>query len=124
VTENQTDCAVTAPLGWGRAGLGAPGIVGDMGDNFEVVVDVEAALDQAPRLARTVISWLTAEGTIDAPSRPTCAASSKSCASPRQATGTGGSWQSWRMSPTADHRSALRQALVEQRQESGDNPHT
>jgi hypothetical protein len=37
-----------------------------MGDNFEVVVDVEATLDEAPRLGRTMIAWLTVEGIIDA----------------------------------------------------------
>lgn len=37
-----------------------------MGDNFEVAVDVEATLDDAPPLASTVIEWLTAEGIIDA----------------------------------------------------------
>ena len=37
-----------------------------MGDNFEVAVDVEATLDEAPRLASTIIEWLTAEGIIDA----------------------------------------------------------
>jgi uncharacterized protein (DUF2345 family) len=42
------------------------GIVGDVGDTFEVAVDVEATLDEAPRLASTVIEWLTVEGIIDA----------------------------------------------------------
>lgn len=37
-----------------------------MGDAFEVVVDVEASLDEAPGLASTVLAWLTAEGIIDA----------------------------------------------------------
>jgi hypothetical protein len=36
-----------------------------MGDTFEVVVDIEATLDEAPRLADTVIGWLSAEGIID-----------------------------------------------------------
>jgi hypothetical protein len=35
-------------------------------DTFEIAVDVEATLDEASRLANTVIEWLTAEGIIDA----------------------------------------------------------
>src|SRR2546421_12283429 len=52
------DCAPAQPV--------HAGIVGDMGDSFEVVVDVEATLDQAPRLGGPMISWLTVEGVIDA----------------------------------------------------------
>ncbi len=37
-----------------------------MGDSFEVVVDVDATLDEAPRLGRTAIAWLTGEGIIEA----------------------------------------------------------
>ena len=36
-----------------------------MGDNFEVVVDVEATLDETPRLASRIVSWLATEGMID-----------------------------------------------------------
>jgi hypothetical protein len=36
-----------------------------MGDNFEVVVDVEATLDEAPRLGMMMIAWLGVEGIID-----------------------------------------------------------
>jgi hypothetical protein len=44
----------------------SPGIVGDMGVSFEVVVDVEATADEAPLLGRTLIEWLTVEGVIGA----------------------------------------------------------
>jgi len=37
-----------------------------MGDSFEVVVDVDATLDQAPRLGTAMIAWLTVEGIIEA----------------------------------------------------------
>jgi hypothetical protein len=42
------------------------GILDAVGDVFEVAVDVVATLDEAPRLAGTVIEWLTVEGIIDA----------------------------------------------------------
>jgi hypothetical protein len=37
-----------------------------VGDNFEVVVDVEATLAEAPELADAVLRWLVAEGLVDA----------------------------------------------------------
>jgi len=43
-----------------------PGIVVGMGDNFEVAVDVEAAAEEAPGLASTIIEWMTVEGIIHA----------------------------------------------------------
>src|SRR5262245_57089849 len=48
------------------AGRAPWGIVCNMGDYFEVAVDWEATLDEAPRLASTMIAWLTVQGIIDA----------------------------------------------------------
>jgi hypothetical protein len=45
---------------------GRTGKLGAMGDTFEAVVDVDVTLDEAPRLAATVVEWLAEEGVIDA----------------------------------------------------------
>jgi hypothetical protein len=37
-----------------------------VGDTFEVVVDVEATLGEAPELAEAVLHWLVAEGVVEA----------------------------------------------------------
>lgn len=48
-----------------RVKLSRQGIVDDMGDNFEMVVDVEATSDEAQGLGRMITDWLIIEGIID-----------------------------------------------------------